>query len=114
MNNGKLKITFIGALLLTIFSWYWCSVTLFSHEHFVEGERIMHSHPLAGTSHSHTSSQIQVISFLSMFTALAAVVGVALCRYEGFLSERAIELTERVASVDSCVASLRAPPVSRM
>ena len=105
MNNGKLKITFIGALLLTIFSWYWCSVTLFSHEHFVEGERIMHSHPLAGT---------QVISFLSMFTALAAVVGVALCRYEGFLSERAIELTERVASVDSCVASLRAPPVSLM
>ena len=112
MKNGKRKITFIGALLLTIFSWYRCSATLFSHEHFVEGERIMHSHPLAGTSHSHTSSQIQTISFLSMFIALAAVVGVALCRYEGFLSEIAINLTERVASVDSCVASLRAPPVS--
>ena len=112
MKNGKRKITFIGALLLTIFSWYWCSATLFSHEHFVEGERIMHSHPLAGTSHSHTSSQIQTISFLSMFLALAATVGTVLCRYKGSQSEIAINLTERVTSVESRIATLRAPPVS--
>lgn len=112
MKNGKRKITLIGALLLIIFSWYWCSATLFSHEHFVDGERIMHSHPLAGTSHNHTSSQIQTISFLSMFLALAAAVGAVLCRYEGSKSEIAISLAERVSSADSCVESLRAPPVS--
>ena len=112
MKTGKRKITIIGALLLIIFSWYWCSATLFSHEHFVEGERIMHSHPLAGTSHSHTSSQIQTISFLSMFLALAATVGAVLCRYNGSQSEIAIDVAESVTSVASRIASLRAPPIS--
>ena len=112
MRLGKHKIAFIGTLLLTIFAWYWCSATLFSHEHFIDGERIVHSHPLAGSSHTHTSSQLQTISHLAMFLALVVPIAIALCKYDGFKSEIAIESTEKIASADHLVYALRAPPAS--
>ncbi len=111
MNLYKHNIKFISVLLLTIFSWYWSSVTLFSHEHFVDGERVMHSHPLAGTTHSHSSSQLQAISYLAMFLALAAPIGFALCKFDGFKSAIAINLTEKVVITEIVAPSLRAPPV---
>ncbi len=110
MNIGKRNIAIIGALLLSLFSWYWCSVTLFPHEHFVDGERIMHSHPLAGSSHSHSSSQVHTIFYMAMFLALVAPLGVLLRRFDEIKSEIAINLTERIATVDNLVYSLRAPP----
>lgn len=112
MSISKRKIRVFAALLLTLFSWYWCSVTLFSHEHFVDGERIMHSHPLTGSSHSHTSTQLQTISFLAMFVALAIPVGFVLCVFDGFLSEIAINLTESITTRDTYSYLLRAPPAS--
>ena len=112
MANRERKIAFIGTLLLALFSWYWCSVTLFSHEHIIDGEKIMHSHPLAGSSHSHSSSQAQSISFLSIFLALAGAAGFVLQRFDGFRTEIAIELTEHILSADTSVHSLRAPPAS--
>lgn len=112
MSKGRLKIGLIGTLLLAIFGWYWCSATLFSHEHFVNGERIVHSHPLAGSSHTHSSSQLQTISHLAMFLALVAPIAFALCKIEGFKSQIAIALTERAASTVTLTRSLRAPPVS--
>ena len=112
MANRERKIAIIGTLLLSLFLWYWSSVTLFSHEHFVDGERVMHSHPFAGSSHTHTSSQLQTISHLAMFLALVAPVAIALCKYDGFKSEIAIESTEKIASADHLVYALRAPPAS--
>lgn len=112
MRTNKGKITILGTLLLTIFAWYWCSATLFSHEHFVDGVKIVHSHPLAGSSHTHTSSQLQTISFLTMFLALAATAVVTLSPIEGFKSEIATKLCEKIISVATLTRSLRAPPVS--
>ncbi|MBO5875843.1 MAG: hypothetical protein J6Q20_04910 [Alistipes sp.] len=112
MANRERKIALIGSLLLTLFLWYWSSVTLFSHEHFVEGERVMHSHPFAGSSHNHTSSQMQAISFLAMFLALAATTGVALCKSYGFKSEITTNLTEQVTIAPHATHSLRAPPAT--
>ena len=112
MRLGKQKIAFIGSLLLAIFTWYWCSATLFSHEHFIDGERIVHSHPLAGSSHTHSSSQLQTISHLAAFLALVAPVVFSLCRYDGFRSEITTETAEKITSVDHLIFALRAPPAS--
>lgn len=112
MSVGKRTITLFTTLLLAIFAWYWSSVTLFSHEHFVNGERVMHSHPFAGSSHNHSTSQMQTISYLAMFIALAAPMGFALCKFDGFKSEIAIDITEKVVIATNAVCSLRAPPVS--
>jgi len=112
MNLGKRHITIIGTLLTALFAWYWCSVSLFPHEHFVDGERIIHSHPFAGSSHNHSSSQLQVISFLSVFLALAITMGFALRRYDGGKSELDTDTTERIATHAICSLSLRAPPVA--
>lgn len=110
MNRGK--ITILGTMLLAIFAWYWCSATLFSHEHFVNGEKIVHSHPLAGSSHTHTSSQLQTISFLATFLALVATSTVALSPIEGFKSEIIAKPCKRIISVAALAHSLRAPPAS--
>ena len=112
MRTNKGKITILGTLLLTIFAWYWCSATLFSHEHFVDGVKIVHSHPLAGSSHTHTSSQLQTISFLATFLALVATSTVALSPIEGFKSEISTKPSERMTSAATIARSLRAPPVS--
>lgn len=112
MNLGKRHITIIGVLLTALFAWYWCSVILFSHEHFVNGERIIHSHPFAGSSHNHSLSQLQAISFLSIFLALAVTIGFALRRYDGVKSELDAYTTERIATHAIRSLSLRAPPVA--
>ena len=112
MSKNRLGIRFIGALLLAIFAWYWSSATLFSHEHFVDGEKIVHSHPLAGSSHTHSSSQLQTITHLAMLLALVAPLVYALCKIEGFKSEIAIETQKRLASTIRLTRSLRAPPAS--
>ena len=112
MRRNKGKITILSSLLLTIFAWYWCSATLFSHEHFVDGEKIVHSHPLAGSSHTHTSSQLQTISFLTMFLALAAISFAAFCPIEGFKSEIVSKPSKRIVSTIQLASSLRAPPAS--
>lgn len=110
MGTGNRKIAFIGALLLAIFSWYWCGITLFAHQHDMDGVRVTHSHPLAGSSHSHTSSQLQTISFLAMFFALVGVAGFALINIGGFKSEIEIDTTEQATSITQLAYSLRAPP----
>lgn len=112
MRRSKQQIAFIGSLLLTIFAWYWCSATLFSHEHFIDGEKIVHSHPLAGSSHTHSSSQVQTISHLAIFLALVAPVAISLCRYDGFKSKITADTAEKITSADLLVFALRAPPVS--
>ena len=112
MANRERIIKSIGTLLLVLFSWYWSSVTLFSHEHVIDGERIMHSHPLASSSHTHSSSQVQTISYMAIFLALATQMSFDLCKFDGFKSEIAIGLTERIVSTNSLAYSLRAPPAS--
>lgn len=114
MRTSKRRITLIGALLLTIFSWYWCSITLFSHDHDMDRVRVTHSHPLAGSTHTHSTAQLQTISFLAMFLALVAPLAFSLCKFDGLKSKIAISLTEQARSVALFVYSLRAPPAATL
>ncbi len=63
MDGLKIKKT--GLFLLLLFSLYWCSITLFTHSHVLNGAIIVHSHPFKG-QHSHTTAQFETIFFLSL------------------------------------------------
>ncbi len=52
--------------LLLLFSMYWCSISLFTHFHVVNGVVVAHSHPFK-SAHNHTESQLETIFFLSFF-----------------------------------------------
>lgn len=66
------KIRTVSLFLLALVMWHQCSVMLFSHTHYVNGQTVTHSHPYSGKSaaHSHTSLQFATIAMLSSFTAL--------------------------------------------
>lgn len=110
MANRERKIASIGSLLLILFTWYWCGVTLFSHQHDIDGVLVTHSHPIAGSSHTHSASQMQAISFLAMWFALAASVGFVLRKYGSFKASIIINITEQISSADVTANALRAPP----
>ena len=77
----------IGALLLLLlFAWHWSNITLFPHAHVIDGYVYVHSHPFSGSAHnpthSHSSQQLQLISYLSLLqmtvaTLVALVLGLA-------------------------------------
>lgn len=74
-KGGKVnckKIKTVSLFLLALVMWHQCSVMLFSHTHYVNGQTVTHSHPYSGKSggHSHTSLQFATIAMLSSFTAL--------------------------------------------
>jgi|GEM_PF-48321 len=70
----------IKLLLLSLFLWYYGCITLFNHTHIINGVTIVHSHPTSpfgetkGNGHTHTSTQIVLISELSNFLTTAIVV----------------------------------------
>lgn len=74
MGYGSRKIKILALLSAILFSWYWCSTTLFYHSHLIDGEQIFHSHPYTGTpsSHGHTAGALQTISYLSLLTVVLA------------------------------------------
>ena len=106
------KHQIISFLLLLVIGFYLGGSTLFVHSHNIDGIKIVHSHPLAGSSHTHTSSQLQTISFLATFLALVATSTVALSQIEGFQSEIIAKPCKRIISVATLAHSLRAPPAS--
>lgn len=57
----------LSFFLLTLFVSYQVSITVFTHVHYVNGVMVVHSHPSKDKHHTHTSSQIVVISQLSHF-----------------------------------------------
>ena len=56
-----------AAILLLLFSCYYCGISLFSHAHIMNGSSIVHSHFGGSTDHEHDDSQYAVIDILSQF-----------------------------------------------
>ena len=105
-----------GSILVMLLSFvvYVGSVTLFSHVHTIEGQRVYHSHLHTGTSdqpdHTHTPLQFQTIAALAMYVALAAVAA----QHIDLPTSKAITLgcvdTHTIATRSVLFFSLRAPP----
>ena len=76
----KFRSTYLRQLLsvvmMSLFVGYVASISLFTHVHQIDGQRVAHSHPYSGSSelpgHSHSQQQLLTISLLSSFVALAA------------------------------------------
>lgn len=102
-------------LLLLLFVEYVGSVTLFVHGHIVDGETLYHSHIYSGSAeepnHTHSSQQFKLITALSTFVALAAVVVFFQSNLIGrVITQHRGEERRAQGSVVSHF-SLRAPPV---
>jgi len=60
--------------MTTLFSFYMAGITLFFHEHNIDNERIIHSHPFAKADHTHSSSEYLLIEQLNHFVSTADIV----------------------------------------
>ncbi len=113
MGYGSRKIKILALLSAILFSWYWCSTTLFYHSHLIDGEQIFHSHPYTGTpsSHGHTAGALQTISYLSLLTVvLASLATVPMAAFSGLKLFVALSTSKSQAPTLQAY-SLRAPPI---
>lgn len=67
----RVKRVLSSLLLLTLFTVYQVSITMFTHIHYVNGVMMVHSHPNQG-KHTHTKAEIIVIGRLASFHSLEA------------------------------------------
>ncbi|MDE6861861.1 MAG: hypothetical protein K2J31_03820 [Alistipes sp.] len=103
----------VTLLITTLFIGYWCSTTMFMHVHYIDGVRIVHSHPYTGSasSHGHSSNQLQAISYLSAFAAIVTLAGLTTSILTWLRLHRTQHDEQRASAVMSSYCSLRAPPV---
>ena len=100
-----------AAVLLLIFSCYYCGISMFSHTHISNGSSIVHSHLGGSSEHSHSDEQIAIIDILSNFQSEGAV-------YFHGLETPAIQLSESHTGYEAplylsqalSVHTLRGPP----
>ncbi|MFA6326744.1 MAG: hypothetical protein WCX21_06290 [Bacteroidales bacterium] len=110
MNSRNYRT--IAGILAVIFLTYYGSVTLFYHQHDLNGMMVSHSHPFHSSSHTHSAEAFDTIHHLSQFITVAFVFAA----YIPFIHKLAeLLFPESVSFVflpnaGSC--QLRAPPVS--
>ena len=105
----------IACFLLILFMGYASSVTLFQHEHIIDGRRVTHSHIYSDASeteqHTHTSYEFITIANLSILHILAVSLGCPLMIFAVRLLKNAdFEKNVSLARISSAI-SLRGPPV---
>jgi hypothetical protein len=57
--------TYAAVFFLLLFSWYFASINLFPHLHYVNGNTLAHSHFGGNFDHDHTDDEYRVIDLLS-------------------------------------------------
>lgn len=67
----RVRRVIISLLLLSLFTTYVVSITMFTHMHYVNGVMVVHSHLYKG-SHSHSESNILIIAHFASFHSLEA------------------------------------------
>ena len=73
-------------LPLLLFVWHFCSANLFTHEHIINGVKVVHSHISNNAKHQHSACEFSTIYSLTHFNAtrincfitLAVSIGVLL------------------------------------
>ncbi|MCB6963284.1 MULTISPECIES: hypothetical protein [Phocaeicola] len=108
---SKRRYIIAPLLLLTLFLTYQVSITLFTHVHIVNGVMIVHSHPLSGKHHTHTTGQVISIAHLSTIHTLEAEVQAEMTVFRPLLYvlEYKINTFRAKALCAQCI-HLRAPP----
>lgn len=107
----RVKRVLLSLLLLTLFTAYQASITMFTHIHYMNGVMVVHSHPNKG-KHTHTKTEIVVIDRLAAFHSLEADVPVYVKPVSPLLSYVQIWTDIPAATQTHLrVVSLRAPPV---
>ena len=66
--------TYSAAFFLLLFSWYFASINLFPHLHYVNGNTLAHSHFGGNFDHEHTDDEYRVIDLLSHCESESALV----------------------------------------
>lgn len=110
----RVKRVLSSLLLLTLFTVYQASITMFTHIHYVNGVMVVHSHPNHG-KHTHSKTEVVVIDRLSSFHSLEADVPIHIAPIRPLLcyvQMRTEVLT--VSEIHLCVVSLRAPPAIKI
>ena len=103
-----------AGFLLVLFVGYIGCITLFCHEHFVNGQRIIHSHPYSDSSgtekHTHTSFEFTVIAALSMLLMLAVSFGYLFRVFAIQLLKKGDLVNDFTLTRSFSILSLRGPP----
>ncbi len=118
MGNGQKinKGLWCGLLMLLLWISYIGGVSLFPHNHIVDGHRITHSHPYSGSpenpNHNHTQAQIATIAMLSNVVAIVAHSTFALGLSLALLTIIGCAAQISISRLTQQILSLRAPPVA--
>lgn len=114
VNRNKLFTYFSGFLLLMLFIEHICSITLFVHQHNIDGQIITHSHitynATGEASHTHTTKQLEVIEQLATFVALAATLCVFGVLVHNLPNREVIFYISHLGKTSIQHFNLRAPP----
>lgn len=101
--------------MLSLYAFFFASTNLFIHSHEGPYSKIVHSHPWSGKSHSHSSSELQLINILSSDNCLAADTCEEPEPYTATLNDSfTFGGITTVLPQHHRTAGLRAPPVSDM
>lgn len=101
--------------MLSLYAFFFASTNLFIHTHEGPYSKIVHSHPWSGKSHSHSSSELQLVNILSSANCLAADACQEPEPITAILGDSFIcNVVAPVLPQHHRTAGLRAPPVSNM
>lgn len=112
MDKRRWQNILAGVVMVMVFITYWCNITLFCHQHVINGIALVHSHPYKA-QHQHSESQILTIHFLSQMQIDGAPQSVSVPEFFPlYQTEDAICLSKSLP-VDymGYMFLLRAPPV---
>jgi hypothetical protein len=116
MGNGQKinKGLWCGLLMLLLWIGYIGGISLFPHNHIVDGHRNTHSHPYSGSpenpNHNHSQAQIATIALLSSVAAIVFIGSFVLGLFLALLAVIKHTANSTILQLSQQIVSLRAPP----
>lgn len=103
--------TSLPLLLLALFLSYNAGISLFAHTHVVNGAPIVHSHPFAKSTHSHSNAQVIAFNYVGHFQSVAAdLVKTVSAEWHELYEMKCCRDNYHHLSVHISGLNLRAPP----
>ncbi|MDR1557619.1 MAG: hypothetical protein LBS88_11435 [Tannerellaceae bacterium] len=102
----------VALILITVFAFYYVNICFFYHSHIINGTTIVHSHIYnKANTGTHSSSELTLISSLSVFHSLQASVCFVGLGIFLLLQTFILSFSEKriILNPIACI-SLRAPP----
>lgn len=103
--------TYAAAFFLLLFSWYFASINLFPHLHYINGNTLVHSHFGGNFEHGHTDDEYKVIDLLSHCES--EPIGVQTISVELFYLSSELLISYAIdwnGEIDRSTNALRGPP----